>query len=354
MSKIPNLVDLMNEYTASQIEAWPARCLHASAIGHPCARSLVYDQVRPAEKHDVRLERIFGIGRMIHEQTVIEAMNALKGTSCSIRQNEQTLPRNEWGIGGRIDFALSWYDEETGRQKSIPVEVKSCSPHVFDSIHTAEEMREHKWPYIRKWPAQLSIYMLLANKEAAAFLLVNKVTGELKWIECHLDMEYAEGLIKKAETVRDSVGLYSTAKTDADREAALPERIPFDPSICPDCSHFACCIPDVHTVGSVVVDPMWEGEVEAWCNILKQTEDAAEQHEEANKKLMAHVAAMCAGLKAGEKRTMITQSWYVSGTMGNPRTVYDVPDDVKEKYKTTGSASVRKKLEPIDRNKSEV
>jgi len=352
MTKIPNLVEYIDALfdKRAQAQGRMARSVHASAIGFPCARALAYDQVVPSEPTTGELQKIFALGNVLEDQAVVVFAEAVKGTDIDIIRDRMPMPQNRYGIGGKVDWWVAFTNEDGVRVK-FPAEFKTMSPFTYNSIHTLADMMNHSSPWVRKYPAQLLCYMALSCSENGVFILMNKVNGQYKQINVTLDddaLQYVETLFKRAESVTDAVALYRQAQTTAEQESAMPERMPFDPTLCPNCSHYRRCIPNIKQAGSVVIDPLWEGEVEAWCNILAQTEEAAKQHDEANDKLLAHCKAMCNEVPQGESKTMITQTWYVTGKVGKPRATYDIPDDVKAKYRKLGECSVTKRIKRID------
>ena len=90
-----------------------------------------------------------------------------------------------------------------------------------------------KYVYLRKYPAQMNMYLLLDNKDYGVFILKNKSTGMLKVLDVYLDYDYAESLLKKAERINHYV--------DND---ILPNHYS-DASICDRCDFRHICLPDI-------------------------------------------------------------------------------------------------------------
>jgi hypothetical protein len=340
MHELPNIAELIDDHLLRQAGMGGRRrahSLHASSIGHPCERYLVYDQVTEAqttEDPNLRLQRIFAVGRLFGEQTVLDVIQALRGTKYELSKVERSIPHNPYGIGGREDLAVAWRDDD-GLRQEMPIEAKSCSPFVFDSIRTIEDMRFHKWPHIRKYPAQLMIYMHFAKADVGAFLLRNKSTGEYRWIPMAYDGVLADALLEKAERVTDAVTAYRSAEGEEAKGATLPERIQFDPHTCDGCEFRSQCIPDMSMAPGVTV--LWESELEGWCRIREQTEDAHKAWKEADEKIKAHGKGITAEAKAGETRVTITESFEVVAKKGTS-TSYRVPEEVRNKYVHKGDS----------------
>lgn len=318
---IPNLVEKLNAMFESRISVRPARSLHASNIAHPCERALVLDQVsaKKRERHGVRLQRIFEMGNLIGEQAVIDLNTALRGTEMKVVQQEEPIPPNKWGIGGRIDLSV------IVDGKKYPVEVKSCAPFTFDTVDSMYDIVTHRSPWVRKYVGQLQIYMLMANCDVGLFLLRNKVTGEYKQIVCSLDLDYCEDLLTKADRITTAIAKYRGATTDKERDLALPDRIPFDPDFCESCEHFKTCLPDI-TQAPTLVNMISDIELEAWCRIREQNAEARKAYEEADDKIKAHVTAMCDKVPVKGKLTAMTQSYYITGSVGESERVVDLPE----------------------------
>lgn len=179
-------------------KVYPQHNLRCSSIGHPCARyvylSITNWEDKPAP--DVGLQGIFGLGNTLETHVIEKIKEAgfevITPTTHSFRIEPQ-------GITGREDLRIK--DPETG--ELIPVEVKSISPFEFDKLNCFEDFVNHKRYYIRQYAAQIQLYMLKFGKEYAFFALINKLTGEIKFIRCEFDYDYCESILSKADYINE-------------------------------------------------------------------------------------------------------------------------------------------------------
>jgi hypothetical protein len=328
-----DLVTPLEKLFASRAAPRMARSVNASAIGHPCARSLVFDQCRIAAAN-AELMPIFALGNMHERQAMIDLAEALHGTGMDVVRQQTPLPPNPYGIGGIIDLFIEY--REGGKRIVVPGEFKSCAPQTYDKIDTLQDMKDAKQPWVRKYPAQLMIYLLLTNSPNGFFLLRNKITGKYKQINVPLDYEYAETLVKKAEEVTAAVAKYRAAQTDEERVQALPPRIPFDPSICERCPHYEVCIPDPNSLPEAD-NRLWDVHLDALCREAERLEPMADEYEAAMEKIKAHCKSLVKGCPDGQQRTSITENFFVTAKPYQT-TSYAVPDEVKAPFKKHGAA----------------
>jgi hypothetical protein len=357
--KIPNLVDAIETMYKKDSQSFPARSIRASAIGNPCARCLAYDQLMPGGEISPRLAGIFALGRTLEDQAVADFTEALKGTDVDIIRDRMSLPVNKYNIGGKVDWWIAFTPEGATDHRTrmkIPAEFKSMSPFSFDEIHSMEDMLSSRKTWVRKYPAQLLTYMILTSTEFGLFILRNKVTGEYRQINVTLDdkaITYCEELLKRAETVRDAVEAYRKSDTDAEKNACLPPRIDFDPDACQNCDHFKTCLPDI-TQAPSVVNLISDIELEAWCRIREQNEQAVKAYGEADDKIKAHVQAMCVNTPVKGKTTGMTMSYFVVGSVSEIERVVDLPELQKKTIEALERPfikkirQVRKSIKKID------
>lgn len=307
--QIPNLIEPLDKMFADRIKPYQARSVHASSIGHPCSRWLAYEQLLPKKPHEVGLQRIFDMGNMHEKQALIDLQEALRGTGIEIVQQQMPLPPNRYGIGGRIDWQTKWTDNSG--LHSVPTEFKSCSDHVFESINSMEDMINHKMAHVRKYPAQLMIYMLETQTEQGMFIFRNKTTGEYKQINCTLDYEYGETLLKRAEVVSQAVRLIQDqGGLNATTQDAMPARMNYDHDICSKCDHVGVCLPDMTKAPGVEI--VSDEELELALSIYEGTKEAASQNSKADDQIKAYVKNACAELKKGENKTLAAKQHIIS------------------------------------------
>lgn len=220
------IVEKVREKVASQIKQFPVHSNRASEIGHPCEKYLVLMRTRWEEKtlHDVNLQFIFNEGNL-HEDSVIRT---LQNAGIQIIEQQRAFEWKKYRITGHVDGKIIIDN------KAIPLEIKSMSPYMFDSINSVKDLLDGKYAYLKKYPAQLTLYMLMDDKDEALFLFKNKVNGQLKEIPMTLDYEYGERLLKKVERINAHV-----------ENNTLPEPIDWDEYTCGGCGFNHICLPEV-------------------------------------------------------------------------------------------------------------
>jgi hypothetical protein len=239
---------------AQKIKVYPRRSLWASQLGHPCLRYNEYALTRfnDQQKHDAHLQQIFDEGN-IHEQAVLQT---LRDSGFQVRQSQRPLDeavkkdgkRYKYNISGRLDTELS---HPLMNGVFVPAEIKSASPYVWDSIETIEDIKKHKHYYIRGYLGQLNLYLYVMGREIGLFIFKNKVTGQLRFIWCTLDLALVEELLKNAEIINEVVERIETDPPNA--ESYLSPRIPYDEKICSRCAFNLICLPDTQ-FGGVEID----------------------------------------------------------------------------------------------------
>ena len=239
--KIEGDIDIVGRVYATvekEIKRWPVNSNRASLLGDDCERRLVYWRThwQEAALHDVGLELVFREGRLQEK----EVLRLLDEAGIEVIEQQVALSWPEFQITGHIDGLI--VHRNGGKVERIPLEIKSMSPFIWDSI-AKEGPGVYEWeevaraferkPWLRKYNAQLQIYMLCHNTERAILLAKNKQSGGLAQINMRLDYDYAESLLQKAERINRHVA-----------EGTLPEKIQWDPDVCGGCPFLEICRPD--------------------------------------------------------------------------------------------------------------
>ena len=146
----------------------PRGYLSLSSIGTPCRRKLWYkvNKSDNAEKLEARQLLLFFYGDMIEE--LILAMVKASGHSCEGMQGKLSVH----GIRGHRDAVID----------GMTIDVKSASPFAFKKFQSGGLRDEDPFGYV----SQLSSYVyagkddpLVTDKTRGAFLVINKVSGEM-------------------------------------------------------------------------------------------------------------------------------------------------------------------------------
>ena len=234
------LLEKLDERLQAQIKLSPCHTNRASELGHACKRYLVLRRTRwqEAELPSLSLQRLFGEGH-IQERAVIRA---LEDAGFVVVEQQRDYEWKEYQITAHLDGKILL------EGAAVPLEVKSMSPYIFKSIHTAADLLNPRYPHLQKYLAQLQIYMLLSNSEKAVLLLKDKSSGQIKELWMELDYQFAESLIQKAQSINVAVAA-----------GILPERIPYTENICGRCPFLAICLPEVKRDAlEIITDPELE------------------------------------------------------------------------------------------------
>lgn len=214
-----NYVEKIIECKMRDIKRMPMRSNRASMLGHytpetgGCVRRGVLERTRWEEKEmpDGRLALIFQEG---HNQEAI-VLRDLAEAGIQVIEQQTAFEIKEQELTGHLDGVVL----EDG--KAVPLEIKSMSPHIYDSVQTFDDFK--KKPWTRAYMMQIMVYMLNKGHDRAIFILKNKSTGGLKQVECGLDYDLAEAGLKVCEQINAHI-----------KAGTLPERIK-EVETCKDC-----------------------------------------------------------------------------------------------------------------------
>ncbi len=209
-----------------RIRVSPCHSVRSSSIGVECERHLAYEQVEWERRAlpPVELQAIFDLGNYVETYVLRE----LEAMGVGILQRGKDYSDRRTGITGHMDAKLA----VPGFEKPVPAEVKGLNPYVAGKIETLDDIRNHPQQWIRKYYSQLQTYLYLDNAELGLFVLMDKSTGWFRFIECPLDYEHAEGLLRKAERVSAHV-----------KAGTLPDRN--QSAECARCPFLHVCGPDI-------------------------------------------------------------------------------------------------------------
>lgn len=314
------IVERIIEAKQEKIKQWPVNANRASELGHECLRYLVLNRTRWQEKtlHDARVQMIFDMGRTVEDAV----QQDLREAGFTVVEQQRPFQWGKYQITGRIDMKLAINGDV------FPTEIKSAAPYSFESINSIEDMRRHKYLYMRKYPAQLTLYMLMDGKERGLFLFKNKSTGELKEIWMDLDYEFAESLIKKAEAINKHVA-----------EGTLPEPMDYQEDICGECSFAHICLPDRIGKEVEIVD---DSELLELVTRYVKLKPGAKEYEKVDKRISELVQG---------REKILVGDFFITGKWID-RATYDIPPEVKDKYKGA-SPSWKKDIIKVESEKEE-
>lgn len=249
---------LVLEHYAGELKRWPCKSNRASSLGYAvpelngCVRRGVYERTHWQTKELPRPEvaLIFEEGHR-QERAVLRDLATV---GVDVIEQQTAYEWAEYEITGHIDGKIIF--EGT----AVPLEIKSCAPHIWDSISDFESLRTRPW--LRSYMAQITLYMLMQSCDAGIFLFKNKSTGMLKQLNVVLDYDLGEACIRAAEKINTHV-----------KDGTLPDRCE-DRQVCKDCPFRAVCLPDVQFGVPLKIneDPMFEDRF-IRCMELKESAD---------------------------------------------------------------------------------
>lgn len=302
------------ESVLNERKVYPCHVNRASDIGHPCVRYLFFSRKRWEDRQlvDVGLQFIFNEGNM-HEEAVFER---LKRAGFKITETQRAFTDRKMNISGHIDGFISHCDLI---QRPIPLEVKGLSSNNWASINSYDDMISHKQHYVRKYPAQLQMYMYLSETEVGLFVLKNKQTGQLKFIVVELDYDYVEEILKKIERVNKWCG-----------GDAVPDETTEEIKICQSCAFNHLCFGDKEGLPGVVV--MEDHAVEESLKKMEELKAPAAEYAGLKEEVAEAIKARAAKERDKEGKADIIVGDFVCSASRCNGTKYSIPKEVKEKY----------------------
>jgi hypothetical protein len=209
----------------SRIRLAPAHTTRASSIGNECERALVYERTHGELKtlHSPETQALFDLG--IHAERYVISELGEMGFDVLERSRDYYDRNRE--LTGHIDGKLSGHG-----LNAVPIEIKGLNPYTVEHIQSIGDIRDSRQAWVRKYYAQLQTYLELGKEPMGLFVLLNKVSGAISFIDCPTDAEFGAAMLAKAERIRDAV-----------KAGALPDRHRSEE--CGRCPFAHVCLPDV-------------------------------------------------------------------------------------------------------------
>ncbi len=288
-----DIITPVYEQKKKRIKLYPQHVNRASQAGHPCERYLVFCRTKWEERllHDVGLEFIFEGGNMIEKMVERE----LEDAGFTIIEQQKPFAWKEFELTGHLDFKI------LNNGETYPVEVKGLNMFDFDKLDCIEDFFRSKKVWIKGYPAQLALYMLMDNKQLGVFYIKRTPGFRPKAIWLHLDYTFAEDILKKLERINKHV-----------KEDTIPEPIK-DYDICKYCGFLHICFPDFVGKEIEIID---EIEIE---EAIRKTEELKPAYREYNNQLKAWKQALT------EREKVIVGPYLVLGKWVDKK-AYSVPE----------------------------
>jgi len=294
------IVEKVLESKALKIKQSPVNSNRASDLGLPCVKYHVLNRTRWQEKalHSVELQDIFDMGNEIERIFIREMQDA----GIQIIEQQRAFEWKEYQITGHIDGKVL-IDGVV-----YPFDIKSSSPYVFKSINTLNDLLHGKYGYLRKYPTQLNLYLLMGEHERGVLLFKDKNSGARKEIWMDVDYELGEETLQRAEAINKHVA-----------EGTLPDPIN-DPMYCDNCPYAHICLPD-QMGKEVEVDTT---ELASWLDRMDAIKATVDEYKELEE-MVKHAVEGREKILAGD--------WFITGKW-QERKGYDLPEEIKQKYQT--------------------
>ena len=276
------IIEKILEAQQRKIKQRPVNSNTASELGHPCLLYHVYQRTRWQERtlHDARVQLIFGMGNAVEDL----AMQELREAGFKVVEQQRPFFWPEYQITGTIDCKLLLDGE------AVPTEIKSCSPYMFDKINAIDDLTRGKYLYLRKYPAQLTLYLLMDNKERGVFLFKNKSNGQYKEIWMNIDYALGEELLKRAECINRHVAA-----------STLPDPMEYDEGVCDKCGYVHIC-PVFHVGKEVTI--LDDEELASLLAEYERLKPYAKAYDDVDRILKD---------KLSERDKVLIADWYITG-----------------------------------------
>ena len=198
----------------------PPSSFRASEVGTACARYLYHARVDWAKKPgiDARLAGIFAQGTDCEKAVTRDFLDSDEWT---LEEGQVSVQDADLDLTGHIDGTLIHL--KTGAR--LPAEIKSSEPNTWKTINSFRDLFG-KALWLRKWAAQILVYLYLKGEPVGVIIIRNKSTRETKVLGVMLD-DWMDELVKVQNRI--------VRAKNAMKVLAPPAAEPEDPRLCRDC-----------------------------------------------------------------------------------------------------------------------
>jgi len=308
---LPDITKLVYEAKEKERKIYPCHSNRASEMGHPCERYLVYNRLNWNDKiiPSVETQFIFDAGNIIEKL----AKEDLEKAGFEIIEMHRPYEWKEYEITGYIDFMLRSKDGF-----EFPVEVKGLQNYDVQKLDCIEDFLGSRKIWLKKYPAQLTLYMLMANKEYGAFYIKSKPSMKPKHIWINIDYTFGEELLQKAQRVNICV-----------KNKTYPERIEYEGYICDKCPYAHICLPEVKNVGAKLIN---SPELEEKLERREELKDSVEEYEAIDKEIKDAFREI--------PEAFVGKNWQIIGKWRemNKIDTKALPEEIKKQYTITSKS----------------
>jgi len=307
----------------------------ASEYHHPCKKYLVHSRVDWQQRQQIDVRGRWRTDEGISKEW--EVKKWLGSVGYEVTRSQEKFNTDMKGleqfkslrISGKIDGASPLnknFPPPFERLREVPAEVKTVSPHYWNSTATIEDLKRHPKFWIQKIPSQLNTYMVFMRKPVG--LLIIATFGMKPRI---LPMLFDPELWEADSIMAKSVNYYVRMKK-------YPEPMPFDPTTCGLCSFNHICKPLESSGTLVEIGGVDQVELEIYLELKAQRD----QYNKMKAKLIGTKEKP--GKYHGKNAL---QDDIAIKTIKYPQKAFKYPDDVKEKHRVEDKEIIKTTIERI-------
>jgi len=198
--------------------------------------------------------------------------------------------------------------------KEVPAEIKTTSPHYWQSTQTIDDLKRHPKFWINKIPSQLNIYLVF-NSCPGGFIILATFGKKPRILPMLFDPELWEHDKSRVEKVNAHV-----------EAGTYPEPIPYDATVCGMCDFNHLCAPLKSTD---IIDESEVNEMEL--QVYKDMEEQAKQFKEMHAALIGNME------KPGKYfgKSAFVGDYEINTTKSIRHKYPGIPKEVKKPYEVT-------------------
>lgn len=306
----------------------------SSEYHHPCKKFLVHCRLDWKKRQGIDLDGRWRVEEGIDKEWMVKKWLGNVGFEITQSQaywntdDNDLLEFKALRISGKIDGMVATNGKlpvAFQSVKEVPVEVKSTSPHFWDSTKTIEDIKRHSKFWISKIPSQLNTYFVFTHSPGG--LLILCTFGKRPRI---IPMLFDKALWEEDCRVVKSVNYHVRMKK-------YPEPMPFDPTICGMCDFDHICTP-LKTTGLIELNTVDEIELEMYLEL----KDQKKQFDDLHARLIGKKG------KPGKYHGKEAMAGNIEiKTTRYPKKTFSVPDEIKQKYRDKDEEVVKTTIERI-------
>lgn len=307
----------------------------SSEYHHPCKKFLVHCRLDWKKRKGMDLDGRWRVEEGTEKEWLVKKW--LGNIGFEITQSQQYWNTDDdelkkfkaLKISGKIDGLVSTngrLPKPFKNLKEVPIEIKSVSPHFWDSMKTISDIKRHSKFWISKIPSQLNTYLVFTDSPGG--LLVLCTFGKRPRI---VPMLFDQELWEQDARIIKSVNYYVRMKK-------CPPPMPFDTTVCGMCDFNHLCAPLKTSTTLVEIGAIELMELEMFLEL----KDQKKQFDMMKAKFIGtkDKPGKYHGKDALEADIEIKTTRYM-------KKKHNVPEEVKEKYRIDDEEVIKTTIERI-------